>query len=504
MKKLLRIVVIAVVISAAIWSTLWFAGRTQVEARLEAEAARLRGQGYEIDYGPHEIGGFPFRYAITYHDVTVRYPVGPHGLRASYVLPSITAEMRAADVDRIVFRLPEKFRFELPVDPAARAEAPGLPEQFDVDVEAEDCVVTLGGVLSGERDVTVAAKALLIATGKPEQDLKLAFDLSGLKAQATLPPPGRPGKVPSQTEIERVDYGLAVSKAGSTPVILQGSLDKVRVTGTTDMYDPKEAAEKMLSGEMNSTAAFQTGASEGVLTIPEGAGQWSGSVRFSAASTAGTAGMESGVIRFETSGQANHVALVPAAAGGQGPGLGAAISSLELAYALPIAPSQELEPVGFRLALDQVAPDEAVWDLIDPDGALPHDPARLVLDLDATARMTGRLDQTAPGQGLPVELGKATIRAAELSALGAGLRAEGGVEFLPVLQIPVGKITVTLTDAFQMLNKLVKAGLLPPEKAQAAIAAATGFTTEGAAPGERVSVIELTPAGILVNGARLQ
>lgn len=504
MKKLLRIVVIAVVISAAIWSTLWFAGRTQVEARLEAEAARLRSQGYEIDYGPHEIGGFPFRYAITYQDVTVRYPVGPHGLRASYVLPSITAEMRAADVDRVVFRLPEKFRFEVPVDPAARAEAPGLPEKFDVDVEAEDYVVTLGGVLSGERDVTLSAKSMLVATGEPEQDLKVAIDLRGISADFTLPPPGLPGKVPSRAQIDRIEYGLAVSKSGGKPVVVQGSLDALQMTGETDMVGPKEVTEKMLSGEGNSSLAYQTGASEGSITVPEGTGQWTGSVRFSAASTAGTAAIENGVIRFETSGQASHVALAPAAAGGQGPGLGAAISSLELAYALPFAPSQELGPVGFRLALDQVAPDEAVWDLIDPDGALPHDPARLVLDLDATARMTGRLDQTAPDQGLPVELGKATIRAAELSALGAGLRAEGGVEFLPVLQIPVGKITVTLTDAFQMLNKLVKAGLLPPEKAQMAIAAATGFTTEGAEPGERVSEIELTPAGILVNGARLQ
>jgi hypothetical protein len=50
-KRLKRIAITAIVITAAVWSTLWFAGRGKVEARLDAEEAMLAEQGYSLSRG---------------------------------------------------------------------------------------------------------------------------------------------------------------------------------------------------------------------------------------------------------------------------------------------------------------------------------------------------------------------------------------------------------------------------------------------------------------------
>lgn len=507
MKKLALIVAAAVLLAAAGWAALWYAGRGAVAARLDAELARLRAQGYVIEHGAREIGGFPSGYEVTYRDVALRMP-GPGGQAGgAYVLPWITAELSAGDVDRIVTRFPDKFRLEIPVAPAVRAENPELPARFDVEIEADGLTAALDGVISARRALTMTAASVLAVSAGPEQTSDIAVEFKGLEMGVTLPAPGSTGPVPSRLLIDRTEYAVSVSGAVSgknaNPVVLNGAVDAVRMTGTSDIMGPKDMLAALFEGTGSSSVAYQTGASETVITVPAGAASWAGTITLAAASSAGTMAIENGLVRLDAAGQANRVAVRIAAPGDAGPSFGTELRTIEVGYAVPIVPGPEMVPLTFRLALDEVAPDAALWSLIDAGGVLPHDPARLVIDIEASARVLRPLDQTGPGQEPPLELGTAKIRAADLRALGASVTARGDVVFVPPQQQPVGKVTVTLTNVMALIDKLAAAGLITPEMAQTATGMAAGLTVAGATPGARVAEVELTPEGIKVNGIAL-
>jgi hypothetical protein len=246
--------------------------------------------------------------------------------------------------------------------------------------------------------------------------------------------------------------------------------------------------------------AYQTGASEAVARAGLGPEQQQGSVRVEAGSTAGTLSLTNGVFELANASKANRLAFTNGLETSVGTMFGGEMRAVEIQVSGPFAPSETMVPMAFRLALDEVIADDALWQLIDAGGKLPHDPARLVIDVAGTARITGSLTDLRPGDAAPVEIGTVAIRSAEISALGAGATASGDVEFQQPGNRPVGTVTVTLNKAEEMMVNLVDAGLVDPVTVQTLMLMATAFTAPGAQAGELVSKIVMSADGITVNG----
>ncbi|MCC5961924.1 MAG: hypothetical protein JJU09_02255 [Rhodobacteraceae bacterium] len=59
-----------------------------------------------------------------------------------------------------------------------------------------------------------------------------------------------------------------------------------------------------------------------------------------------------------------------------------------IAFSLPALPGEDAQDISLELLLEQVTPSADVWAMIDPQGALDHDPLNLALNLNGTAVAT--------------------------------------------------------------------------------------------------------------------
>ncbi|MFN3377785.1 MAG: DUF2125 domain-containing protein, partial [Burkholderiaceae bacterium] len=67
---------ILVLIALAAWTGWWFYLTRRIDAGLEAQAAKLRQQGWEVRYADKRIVGWPFRAHLRLTHVTVAAPSG--------------------------------------------------------------------------------------------------------------------------------------------------------------------------------------------------------------------------------------------------------------------------------------------------------------------------------------------------------------------------------------------------------------------------------------------
>ena len=488
MKKLAIAAAGIALAAAVVWSGLWFVGRGQVADRIDAEISLLAEQGVGFGHGGREISGFPFGYQVSHRDVTLHYKANGGIIR----LPEITAEVTADDFDRLVIRLPAKFSMEMPIPAAPDAATPARTVVFDV--EASDLVMVTSGWSGPNRESSITAQSLLIATGSADQPPTVAIEITGIDSKfrntgATLT---------SATRLERFDYAYAGLAPSGAPFTFEGLIDKLVLTGRIDV------GASLADGQGTADMTYQTGASKAAIRAVSGEPEpQGGTLVFSAGSSAGTANLSEGIVEIATSSRANTVMLLPEpmpeTTGAMG--FGAALRSIEAIYKAPVAPSETMAPFSLRFALDEVAPDAALWGLLDATDALPHDPARLVADIEGTGRITKDMADLLPGEALPLEFGNILVNALDLNAMGAIVTTRGELEFLQPINLPLGNMTVTLTGLMKLIEKLADGGMVNPQVLQtAAVLAAIYSTPVDAEPDERVSEIEMTMDGITVNG----
>ncbi|KAK0331126.1 hypothetical protein LTR94_030150, partial [Friedmanniomyces endolithicus] len=91
-----------VLIALAAWTGWWFFLTRQIDAGLEAQAADLRRQGWDIRYADKSIVGWPFRTHVKLTHVTLAAPSG-HAVAA----PELEAEANAYEPTKWVIVAPE-------------------------------------------------------------------------------------------------------------------------------------------------------------------------------------------------------------------------------------------------------------------------------------------------------------------------------------------------------------------------------------------------------------
>jgi hypothetical protein len=179
--------------------------------------------------------------------------------------------------------------------------------------------------------------------------------------------------------------------------------------------------------------------------------------------------------------------------------------------AMPIGVSEEPGDVGLGLRLIGLSVSDDIWGMFDPMGALPRDPATLILDIAGRANwLVDVFDPAIADEQMmepPGEVQSVTLNELRLSAVGALLTGTGAFEFDnsgPVPQ-PAGTVNLRLEGANALIDRLVQMGMLPEDQAMGARMMLGLFARPGDGPDTLVSEITVQPDGaVLANGQRIR
>ncbi|WP_405402279.1 hypothetical protein [Paracoccus sp. Ld10] len=142
--------------------------------------------------------------------------------------------------------------------------------------------------------------------------------------------------------------------------------------------------------------------------------------------------------------------------------------------AMPIVASDQEQSFALTYVLDGLTMDDAIWQAMDPEAALPRDPASLTIDLEGTALLTQNFmdpdfpQQAEPGPDgaapMPLQPRNLTIKELALDAVGATANLTGALTFGDDPSQPVGQIEGTFGGINGLLDTLVAMGVVPQEQ----------------------------------------
>ena len=179
---------------------------------------------------------------------------------------------------------------------------------------------------------------------------------------------------------------------------------------------------------------------------------------------------------------------------------------------MPLAMTEAAQPFTVQLGIEGLTVGDGLWNLFDPAGVLPRDPAALVIAMSGAMRwLVDITDPTLGDVDEPAEVTRLDVGQILLSAAGAEITAEGGFSFdysdrsrFDGMPRPEGGLSIVLTGANQLLDRLVQMGLLQPEEAMTARMMSGMLLRPGDGPDTLVSEIAVTPSGqVTANGAPL-
>lgn len=182
----------------------------------------------------------------------------------------------------------------------------------------------------------------------------------------------------------------------------------------------------------------------------------------------------------------------------------------------PMAQSDEPKDFSFLTKLVDLKISDSLWSMIDASGALPHDPATLIVDLAGKANwLVDIMDPnfaTEMSSEMPVELHALTVNEIKLDVAGAEVNGTGDFTFdntdlasYDGMPAPTGKLNLNLFGINGLLDNLAAAGLLPQDQSMGARMMLGLFTRPGTGEDTLTSEIEFKDKGsIFANGQQLK
>jgi hypothetical protein len=492
MKRIVAIGAVVVVLLAAGWSLFWWLGRDALARAFDAEVARLEASGWTVDWADRRIGGFPFGYTIRLTGLEAAEPASGFAVR----LPHATVENDGAD--GVLIRLPETFAADLPLAAPRSADAPQKPATAATTAEARALVVRLAGAgaqsAGAERRVGVEAQSLTWRLQMPDSPREQVLTLEGLAADMVS------GGAETTLALKAARYGVeaALAEGDGRPSTMTASYRDVSLTGDTTVPTPGALAEMLYAGAPGQfELAVQAGPAEAHLV--GGEDEQRGTLDWQAGAISGIATLSSGRIELQGEARQNFWTLTPDAPDAPFRGRVGA-EALAATYAMPMAPAGQPDDMAIKLSLAEVTLDDTAWAAIDPNGALPRQPAKLNVDLGGRARVTRRIDGLSPGDAPPFEVSQLDINEIALDALGAAARATGSIEFLQPIGLPLGTLEVSMTGASALIGALGRAGVLTAEQVEMADAMLTVYARPAEGKDQWETDITFTNDGPQVNG----
>jgi len=197
----------------------------------------------------------------------------------------------------------------------------------------------------------------------------------------------------------------------------------------------------------------------------------------------------------------------------------AKLEALSGTLELPVTGSPDPQPFVYDFALNGVTVSDRIWNLFDPAGGLPRDPATVRLAtsgemgttmdlLDIPALMA--LEQSNKN---PFSIHAMTLNDLYVDAVGAKLSGTGDFTFdmddldtFDGIPAPTGVLDMQIVGANGLIDKMIEMGLVESEEAMGARMMLGIFARPGDAEDSLVSKIEIDGASgaIMANGQRMR
>ena len=493
MKKWAKILAGIAVVAAVIWSGLWYAGKGEIEARMDAELAHLAQAGDKVRFATREVGGFPFGYEVTLTDVEVDTGQDLISIR----MPSTISRADLSAPDRLVTALPSAFTVTFRPTEEMRAANTVLAEEMLFEVETVAGEIIAAGLPGFNRSLDVVAESLLIVHSQEERNTHLAVEFADMAWETVLPAEPAAGDVRSSGQIGFLDYVFTGRGDADQLVTVESQSNDIQFTGA---YDRGAQGQQGTLEELISSMNYLAGETvTRFATESASEGQPGGAVTLTSGTASATLALNAGQLEVRGETRGNRWELLPDDA--DLPYRGAVdIDIIDMIYRAPFAPSEDMQPFDLKFAMAGFQPEQSVWSIFDAEERLDRSPAEMTVDFEGTMRLTKAQSQLRPGEAPPLEFGNLVVNRIDLSALGATAKAKGNVEFLQPINVPMGRITLRLNQVVEVMTKMVEAQILTPDVLLMGSIISQTYLTEDPESGELIAEIEMGPEGVTVNG----
>ena len=210
------------------------------------------------------------------------------------------------------------------------------------------------------------------------------------------------------------------------------------------------------------------------------------------------------------------LSLKVAAANMPVPEVSADLGEIAFDLAMPLSKTDSPAPFSYATRIVDLQLPQALWSMLDPATALPHDPATLIIDLKGTTTLNKDLtdDAMALENGAaepPGLLNTLDINQIDIKALGAEVTAKGGFTFdntdlttFNGMPVPTGKVDIKGTGINALIDTAVKMGLLPAEQEAGTRMMLGVFANLNPGTDTLTSVLEFKDKHFFANGQKMQ
>ncbi len=183
---------------------------------------------------------------------------------------------------------------------------------------------------------------------------------------------------------------------------------------------------------------------------------------------------------------------------------------------MPVAKSDSSADFALLTKIVDLKVSDAIWSMIDPTAALPHDPATLIIDTTGTATMTKDIMAEANAvqsgnDAPPGMLNSLNLNQFDLKVAGAEVTGKGAFTFdnsdmttFSGVPAPTGKIDIKAVGVNALIDTLVKMGLLPQDQVMQGRMMLAMFANTSTTADEITSTLEFKDKHFFANGQQLQ
>lgn len=492
MRRGLIVAGLVVAVAAGGFGIAWYAGKSQIEAELARTVAEADAAGWSVTYELAGIEGFPMGYAVTLEDVAMVRRDGGSLIR----LPSVGITWEGADAERAVVTLPPEFQIDLPMNETARSRDPQLPPVVRLKGRSDQARAVLQLSEGGLAGMELEAASLGLGLKQPDYVNTLDLEISGFGADMTNP--AEPVvNVLAETVVltstsETPEAARTQSRVSANGIAVKTEMDAAARAGMAEvLYGGAE-------GRARVTYAFE--GAEGQIEVLEDPQGNDGTLSFGSATGQGALSIAPGLLDLESESTGTVWSLTREGA----PDGGAEAARVQMSYTIPTAPTEDLVAGRFTLALEDVAGTDALWQSVDPGGALNRTPGNLEADIGLTLRLMNRMDRLAPGTSPAYEISNVIVNRMFVQALDAEMEATGDVEILQPGFIPEGSLTIEAAGLTALIESLSKAGLLDPDMRTTAEAILQVYARPADGPDRWESELRIGLEGLTLNGVPVQ
>lgn len=344
---------------------------------------------------------------------------------------------------------------------------------------------------------------------------KVAFNSTGVSGR-TIMTVGALRAVEQAMTLASSTYSMRFKEPGGTDGFdMTGAIGKMTFNGQSTLpktIDPNDFNAAMKAGfAIDGTFSYENSSSEFAITDRGDVMQGNSSAQYASAGIV----MNKDKLEYDIDSTGIAFNLM----GGEVPfPIEVAMGEMDINFMMPVAKSDVPSDFAVGLNLADFSTSEMLWSLVDPTGALPHDPATLSFDITGKAKWLFDLfdpEQMAAvedGEMAPGELNALTLNKLLVSIAGAKLTGTGDFTFdntdlesFDGMPKPTGAVDVELVGGNGLMDKLVEMGLLPQEQAMGARMMMGLFARPGEGEDTLKSKLEINEEGhIIANGQRIQ